>query len=211
MLLAHAAQAQGTVDLYTINIDENGIGTYAEYSPAVVSTANLIASGSLASDVYVSPYQGVVYILPYTVTPLGSTDAKWLGIKDSDTAGSDLVSFQNFANGQGGQVGTMSLYSNDTDGDLADVTTAYWSSLLDGIGGWPGTSTTEDANGGAFYSTLGDPYGVPGDPDPHPTVEALYYIQSGTAPTPEPASLALLCSFAGMGLIAWVWRRRRVA
>jgi len=47
---------------------------------------------------------------------------------------------------------------------------------------WDGTTTEENASNIAFYSTYGDTYGVPGDPYPHPTVEANYYINSNIIP-----------------------------
>ena len=202
LLQASAAWAQGTQDLYTISVDENGNGSYVEYSPPVIAPQYAIGSGGLPSSTL--PDGGISYVLPYTVTATAEGQYKWLGIYDSDgQTKSDLVSFTNI---NGGQTGIMNLFSNDTDGDLADVTPAYWATI---VGNWDGYTTVEDANNVAFYSTYGDTYGVPGDPYPHPTVEANYYVTSG--PVPEPTSLALLGVFAGMGLVGFVWRRRKLA
>ena len=81
-LAASPGPAQGVNDLYTINVDENGNGSYSEYSPPTVSPSNLIASGTLPSSAY-GGNEGIVYTLPYTinVTPLpnGWESMTWTG------------------------------------------------------------------------------------------------------------------------------------
>ncbi|MGD0813623.1 MAG: PEP-CTERM sorting domain-containing protein [Verrucomicrobiota bacterium] len=192
LLLPGVAKAQ-TVDLYTISVDENGNGTYAEYSPPVVGAPYLIGSGTLQTE---ESGPGLTYILPYAIH-INQNSTQWLGVYDADgTTKSDLVNWQN--NGPGG-TGTMTIYSNDNDGDAADVTPAFWSTIA---GNWSGFTTEEDANGLAFYSTYIDTGGVPGDPSPHPTVEAFYDINSGV---PEPSTLTL----GVLGLSGFLLKRRQ--
>jgi len=195
MCVCLEAQAT-TTDLYVINVDENGNGTYSEYSPPVVSSGNLIGSGSLAYGVYGTGGQGMWYDLPYTINIQGYS--QWLGIYDYNSSyQSDLIDFQNVSG-----VGVLSFYSNDTDGDLADVGPAYWSTI---VGNWDGFTTAENASGLAFYSTYGDNNGVPGDPYPHPTIETNYYFNSGV---PEPGTFAL-CGIGLLSLIGFgAWRKR---
>ena len=151
----------------------------------------MIGSGTLPWSAY-GGNEGIVYTLPYTINVTSFT--QWLGIYDSDgVTKSDLIHF--------GAAGTLSFYSNDTDGDLADVSPAYWSTI---VGNWDGFTTVEDATGFAFYSTYIDTGGVPGDPYPHPAVEAYYYFNSG--PVPEPSTF-VLCAVGLLSLIGWrAWR-----
>jgi hypothetical protein len=182
----HPAQAQ-TTDLYSINVDENGNGTYVEYAPPVVAPQYAIASGTLPATSIAGG--GLAYLLPYPINI--KTESQWLGIYDSDgVTKSDLI---NWANTGPGGLGVMSFYSNDTDGDLADVSPAVWASV---VGNWDGVTTNEDADGVAFYSTYIDTGGVPGDPAPHPAVEAFYYFDSGNVPEPAVMSLLLAGSAA---------------
>jgi len=188
-LSARAAQAQ-TTDLYTINVDENGNGSYVEYSPPVVGAPYVIGSGILSSAPIAGG--GLSYVLPYTIHINGNSN-QWLGIYDVDgQTKSDMINFANVVQGAS-TVGVLNFYSNDTDGDLADVSPAVWSSI---VGNWDGFTATEDANGIAFYSTYIDTGGVPGDPSPHPTVEAFYDFNSQV---PEPTATGLL--LAGSGLL----------
>jgi hypothetical protein len=138
---------------------------------------------------------GIAYTLPYPINITGTSN-QWLEIFDIGGAPSDMV---NFANTGPGGVGVMSIYSNDTDGDVADVTPAVFSGYAANFGGY---STNEDASDIAFYSTYGDTSGVPGDPAPHPTIEANYYVDSSV---PEPASLGLLA----LGVVGLLARHRR--
>ncbi|MGD0387884.1 MAG: PEP-CTERM sorting domain-containing protein [Tepidisphaeraceae bacterium] len=181
-LSARTAQAQ-TIYLYTINVDENGNGSYVEYSPPVVGAPYQIASGTLPS----APIGGggVSYLLPYPITINGNSN-QWLGVTDPNSSQSDLI---NFANTGPGGLGVLNFYSNDTDGDLADVSPADWAAL---DVNWDGRFTTsENAEGIAFYSTYIDTGGVPGDPAPHPTVEAFYDLNSGNVPEPTVMGLLL--------------------
>jgi hypothetical protein len=199
---AQAATSSTTADLYSITVDENGNGSFVEYAPPAVSPSNIIASGTLPF-VHDLPNGGVTYTLPYQIN-INTNSNQWLTVYDPDgTTKSDLVQFANVQLVTGATVGTMNFYSNDTDGDLADVSPAYWATL---VGNSSAYGTQENASGVAFYSTYIDLGGVPGDPVPHPTVEAYYYLNSGT--TPEPSTLAMLAGFAGMGL---TWFRRRSA
>ncbi|MGD0139531.1 MAG: PEP-CTERM sorting domain-containing protein [Tepidisphaeraceae bacterium] len=189
-LSARTAQAQ-TADVYSINVDENGNGTWVETQ---VSDNTVVGSGALSADVYVAPNEGILYVLPFVLNA-GLDTPQWVGIYDSDgQTQSDLVSFQNFSVNGGGEVGIMSLYSNDTDGDLADVDPAYWSTI---VGNWDGVTTNEDVNGIAVYSTVGAPSDAPGVPS-DPTVGAIYTINSGV-PVPEPTVMGLLA--AGSALL----------
>jgi len=180
LLQVHTAQAQ-TTNLYVINVDENGNGTYVEYAPPVVYSNDAIASGTL--PVIPLANGGISYLLPYSIT-INANSNQWLGIYDQDgVTKSDLI---NWANTGPGGLGVLSFYSNDTDGDAADVTPAQWAGI---VGNWDGFTCNENAAGLAFYSTYIDTGGVPGDPAPHPTVEAFYYFNSGV---PEPTTMALL-------------------
>ena len=67
-----------TVDLYMLNLDENGNGTYAEYSPPAVDPGNLIASGLLPWTAIGGG--GITYTLPYTINI--QSYSQWLGIYD---------------------------------------------------------------------------------------------------------------------------------
>jgi hypothetical protein len=86
--------------------------------------------------------------------------------------------------------GLMTIYSGDFDGDIADVGPTYVQNLYNAD--FDGYSASENVSGVAFYSTYIDMGGVPGDPAPHPTIEAYYYINSGV-PEPMTMSLALVC------------------
>ncbi len=203
LLQAQAARASGIQLVDDINVDENGNGTYdvQDISAGTTSAPQplTVLSGGAGA--------GLSYELPYTININGNYPNQFLAIKDADGSQSDLVIYQNQPNGSGGTMGVMTVYSNDSDGDLADVSPGVWSGLVSNYNAAAAT-TTEDSHGVAFYSTNGDPSGVPGDPFPHPTVEANYYVNSAV---PEPASVALLGSFVGVGLVGWVWRRRRRA
>ena len=200
ILQAHVAQAQ-TTDLYTISVSEGGNGSYVEYSPPVVAGSNAIASGSLPV-LSSTGNAGVSYELPYALNINAVNPHTWLGITLADgVTQSDLISFLTI---NGGTNGVMTVYSNGADGSggLAYVTPAVWSSI---DSNWDG-STSYFSPQTAYYSTYGDLGGVPGDPAPHPTVEANYYVTA----VPEPTSLALLFAFAGTGLVGWLRRRARI-
>ena len=193
LLQAQATEAN-TLDVYTINVDENGNGTYVETD----ASNHQVASGTLPVAQIVGG--GLQYTLPYEININGNSN-QWLTIYDPDgQTKSDMINWQNL----GGQ-GLLDFYSGDT-GQLADVGPIAFPTFTAHSGPY---GTQEDVNGLAFYSTYIDTGGVPGDPAPHPTIEAYYYFQSGAVP--EPTSLALFGSFAGIGLIGWVWRRRDAA
>jgi len=181
-LSARTAQAQ-TQDLFVINVDENGNGSYVEYTPPYPG-GTVIGAGNLTPALINGvPGDGLSYVLPYPIN-INTNSNQWLSISDLDGAQSDLIHFAN--TGPGG-AGVLNFYSNDSDGDLADVSPAFWSTIA---GNWSTQfATSEDANGIAFYSTYIDTGGVPGDPAPHPTVEAFYYFNSG--PVPEPTAMGL--------------------
>ena len=184
LLQAHVAQAQ-TADIYVINVDENGNGTYAEYSPPTVTPADLIASGTLPWAAIEGG--GITYSLPYTIN-INANSNQWLALFDPGVPPplSDMVQWQNVSG-----VGQMTIYSGDYDGDIADVGPTFVQNLYNSY--FDGWSATENASGVAFYSTYIDTGGVPGDPYPHPAVEAYYYINSGPVPEPMSMSLALVC------------------
>jgi hypothetical protein len=198
ILSARTAQAQYTQDLYVINVDENGNGTYVEYAPPVVAPPYMIGSGTLPySLINGVSGDGLSYTLPYPININGNSD-QWLSISDLDGAQSDLI---NWANTGPGGTGVLNFFSNDNDGDLADVSPAVWSTISQN---WSTQfATSEDAEGVAFYSTYIDTGGVPGDPAPHPAVEAFYYFNSG--PVPEPAAMGLLLA----GSATLLLKRRR--
>ena len=80
-----------------------------------------------------------------------------------------------------------------------------------GLGGdWDGYTTSKIPDGTyASFTSYNDDGGVPGDPVPHPFVEANY---NGTFnAVPEPTSLALLGVFAGDGAVGLAWRGRKPA
>jgi len=183
LLQAHAAQAQ-TQDLFVINVDENGNGTFVEYTPPYPGGTVLEAGNLTPALINGVPGDGLSYVLPYPITINGNSD-QWLSISDLDGAQSDLI---NFANTGPGGVGVLNFYSNDTDGDAADVSPAFWSTISANFGSQ--FATSENPQGIAFWSTFIDTGGIPGDPAPHPTVEAFYYFDSG--PVPEPSVIALL-------------------
>ena len=63
---------------------------------------------------------GLTYTLPYAINVNGNSN-QWLGVTDPDASLSDLVHWQNVAGAS-----TMTIYSNDNDGDMAAVSPAFW-------------------------------------------------------------------------------------
>ena len=201
VLQVQAAQAD-TMYLYNITTDQYGDGSYVEYSPAVVNPGNVISSGSLAV-LGGGANLGLSYQLPYPVNTNPVVSNGWLGIYGVDgTTENNLVNFQ--ANGD------MTIYSNGNDaggGGLAYVTAPVWASV---VPNWDGYTSKENATGApAFYSTNGDGGAVPGNPSPHPTIEANYYFNTLPVTVPEPTSVAL--AFAGLAVGMLLMLRRRLA
>jgi hypothetical protein len=196
LLQAHTALAS-TLYVDDINVDENGHGTYDVQDLGAGTTSALQPLTMLTGG----DNAGVTYQLPYPIHINSNYNQYW-AISDPDGSQSDLVYFANTAGSA--NPGTMTVYSNDNDGDLADVSPAVWSTLVSSYTSASALSAEDAATGIAFRSTYGDNAGVPGDPQPHPTIEANYYVNS----VPEPASLALLGTF-GVGVAGWTWRRRR--
>ena len=160
---------------------------------------------------------GSSYTLPYPININGNSN-QWLGVNGAGgaPANNDLVNWTN--PGGSSAPGLLTIYSNPnpsnndpSGGGLALVSSSAWSTLL--TEATPiGYSTVEAGTPlTAFYSTYGDTSGVPGDPKPHPSIEANYYINvAGVVPVPEPGSLALLGSSA-VALAGFVWRRAEAA
>ena len=148
---------------------------------------------------------GSKYVLPYKINITAQSN-QWLVVNEVTGGTSDLV---NYANIDGGSVGVINVYSDDSDGDMAAARLELGAISSSASVNGPTYAAAEDSTGLAFYSTYIDTGGVPGDPSPHPTVEAWYNIQSSAATVPEPASLTLFGSVAVMGLARWLWRCRR--
>jgi hypothetical protein len=196
LLQVHAVQAS-TLYLYNVDFDQYGNGTYVEYSPAVVDPGNVIATGTLP-EVSGGANAGLTYQLPYTITYNAEVSNQWEGIYGvNGTTPSDLINFQ--------ENGLFTVYSNNADGTgggLALVDSTVWTAA---DANWDGNNTKQNANlTPAYWSTNGDGGGVPGDPAPHPNVEANYYF---TTVVPEPTSLTLALASLATGMLL-MWRRR---
>ena len=199
LLQAQAVQAQSHT-LYTINYNENGPGatygaTALDGSGTYVPTTPLtyLSGGSLGN--------GLTYELPYTINTPGYVNSnQYEGIFLND--GSTKSHLAYFYNSSGN--GYMILYSNDV-GQGSSVSPATWATLV--ANDWDGYSVNKTPDGAsAQFTSYGDLGGVPGDPAPHPAVEANYV---GAFAVPEPTSLTLLGVFAGIAVGGLVWRRRK--
>ena len=213
-LLASTFAAQAAITVYTSQAkfaeatSAPGIDTYSDF----LVTGS--ASGPLSRTAGIYDYTGETTSGGFYIA--GSNDERWL----SSFFDTDTITLRNFSAGVqavGGNFFASSSANALSDGEIAlraeDSQGTVFRSVFDAnTTSFIGFVSTGQMKSISFRAVPGLPSGGGEEetfpPSIFPTLDNLVLAQGAVAPIPEPETYALM--FAGLGLMAFVARRRRV-